>query len=56
MPLSLLSAFVKTHGNFIGTPTQLVSADTTAPGNTGTIDPVTAHKGAGAHEYLEAAS
>ena len=105
--LSLLSAFVRTHGNFIGTPTELASSidpagtenistrtlsrkllqsatalrkagieavfrrsngkriielvsadsdDTTAPGNIGTIDPVTAHVAAGAHELLEVAS
>ncbi len=105
--LSLLSAFVKTHGNFIGTPTELVTSidpagtenistrtlsrkllqsaaalrkagieavfrrsngkriielvsadsdDTPAPGNIGTIDPVAAHKAAGAELLREVAS
>ena len=105
--ISLLSAFVKTHGKFIGTPTELVSIidpagtqnistrtlsrkllqsagalrkagieaifrrsngkriielvsadsdDTTAPGNIGTIDPVTAHVAAGAELLREVAS
>ncbi len=44
--ISLLSAFVKARGNFIGTPMELVT----------NIDPVTAHVAAGTHERLEVAS